>query len=109
MVQGSDPMTVESNLSAAGQEYLNLFQEIDATWVRPEIERRRTAGDLSEDFKVRQCLIRLPRNCPPIVAFNNEFGWLVKVKSAPNCELFQGRATYLHEIVSIEAVFPPAF
>lgn len=84
-----------------------IWQEIHHTWVEPELEKRRASGNLPDDFKIRECLITLPKGYSAVVAFNNEFGWRAKAKRGDGAEFIPGEAVYLHEIHEIETVYPP--
>lgn len=84
-----------------------IWQEIHNTWVEPELEKRRASGNLPDDFKIRECLITMPKDRAAIVAFNNEFGWRAKAKRGDGSKFTPGEAVYLHEIHEIESVYPP--
>jgi hypothetical protein len=86
---------------------VNLFELVDKEYIRPEIERRKANGGLPDNFQVRECLIKLPGDRPPLIYFNEEFGWSVKPKLAPGIEMEIGQAIYLHEVMDIEEVLPP--
>lgn len=49
-----------------------MFNQITNLYVMPEIKKRRDEEKLSNEFRVKQCLIKLPRNREPIVLFNDE-------------------------------------
>jgi hypothetical protein len=52
-------------------------------------------------------LIRLPKDLPPIVEFNNEFGWRVKPKLTPGLNLEEtdfGHPVFSHELAGINKV-----
>jgi hypothetical protein len=88
----------------------NFARNLHEQFIQPEIERRQEAGTFPDEFKIRECLIRLPKDGRPLVEFNREFGWLVKPKLAPALKLTGmalDRPVYNHEIVAIERVFPP--
>lgn len=44
-----------------------LFDQTYALWIEPEIARRKQSSLLPEGFKIRQCLIKLPKGAPPII------------------------------------------
>lgn len=92
-------------LSEEGVE--NLFSQIYELWIEPEISRRKQAGSLPEDFKIFRCLIRLPKDKPPIVKFDHEIEWIASVKAAPSTSFKRGQRIFLHEIQKVEAVHPP--
>lgn len=85
----------------------NLFNQVHNLWIEPEISRRKQKANLPENFKIFRCLIRLPKDRPPIVEFNNEIEWVASVKKAPGTSFEKGQLIYLHEIQKIEAVSPP--
>jgi len=95
-------------LDDLGQQ--NFAHNIDSLFIQPEIDRRQRAGMLPDRFRIRQCLIRLPKGRPPIVEFNNEFGWRVKPQLAPTVDpasMALDRPVYHHEVAAIENVYPP--
>jgi hypothetical protein len=85
----------------------NLFNQVNKLWIDPEILRRKQANSLPEGFKIRQCLIKLPKDQPPIIEFNNEIKWLGHLKMVPGIPLNPGQAIYLHEVEQIAAVSLP--
>lgn len=88
----------------------NFARNIHEQFIQPEIERRREVGALSEDFRIRECLIRLPKGQAPIVDFNHEVKWRAEPKLAPGLDLQQlefGRSVHLHEVVAFNRVYPP--
>ncbi len=87
----------------------NLFKQVDSLWIQPEIEGRRAAKRLPENFRIRQCLIRLPLHSPPIVEFNAEISWVVRAKVAPPESINVGDPVYIENIQEITAVQPPEF
>src|SRR5258708_7817138 len=89
----------------AGQRFFNQMHEF---YIQPELERRRLEGRLPDDFQIQNYLVRLPINQPPIVEFNDEFGWEVThPKLAPGVNLEPGRDVYIYDIVEIANVIPP--
>lgn len=85
----------------------NLFNQVMKLWIEPEIRRRRQTDGIPEDFKIFRCLIKLPRDRPPIVEFNDEIGWVASVKIAPGTSFEKGQHVFLHEVQEIAAVSPP--
>jgi hypothetical protein len=85
----------------------NFFNQIMKLWVNPEIESRKSNGALPELFTIYKCLITLPKGNPPIVKFNEEFGWEVTVKRAPGMSFEKGQEVYIHEIISVKNVKLP--
>lgn len=92
-------------LSEKGVE--NLFKQISKLYIEPEIELRKQASILPSNFKISQCLIKLPKGEKPIIEFNNEIQWIVHVEFAPNMTISKGQDIYLHEIKKIWAVSLP--
>jgi len=84
-----------------------LFGQTYALWIKPEISHRKQASLLPENFKIRQCLIKLPKKEPPIVEFNEEIKWIGHMQLAPGIMLKKGQDIYLHEVQKIWAVTLP--
>jgi hypothetical protein len=85
----------------------NLFDSVHRLWVEPELDRRREAGTLPDDFKIRRCLVRLPKDHGPIVEFNEEVTWQAKAKTAKGIEFVKGEPVHLPQVDYIESVQPP--
>jgi hypothetical protein len=85
----------------------NLFKQINSMWIEPEVLRRKEAKTLPENFKLWQCLIKLPKSQPPIIEFNDEIKWKAWLKLVPGTTLTSGQAIYLHEVQQIAAVSLP--
>ena len=86
---------------------INFFNQIMKLWVNPEIESRKSNCTLPKLFSIKKCLIMLPKDNPPIVKFNEEFGWEVTVKKAPGASFEKGQTVFIHEIISVESVKMP--
>jgi hypothetical protein len=86
---------------------VNLSELVDKEYIQPEVARKRANGELSDSFRVRECLIKLPGDRPPIILFNEDCGWNIKPKLAPGIEMEIGQPIYLHEVVDVEEVMPP--
>ena len=84
-----------------------FFKQINEMWIEQEVEKRRKSGALPEKFSIKQCLIRLPSDKPPIVEFNEEIGFEAMVRPAGGKEFVKGENVYLHDVQSIETVQPP--
>lgn len=93
-------------LSEQGSQ--NLFNQIHVNWVAPELERRRKAEMLSEDFRIRRCLIKLPNGADPVVEFNDEISWMALVKKPTGIAYKTGDPVHLSQIEGIESVEPPS-
>lgn len=83
------------------------FVFIHSTYIQPEVNKRLLAGQVTGNFVVRECLIRLPREAEPIIEFNDEIGWLAKPVLAEGNETILGKPYYAHEVVRFSKVFPP--
>jgi hypothetical protein len=84
----------------------NLLEQINKLWITPEIKRREALGANSQ-FSITRCLIRLPKDRPPIVEFNDEIKWLALVKKAPGTTFQKGQRVLVHEIETVTDVNPP--
>src|SRR5438093_11849204 len=85
-----------------------FFNQIHDFYIQPELDRRKAEGKLADDFQIRECLIRLPKDGKPIVEFNNEFGWQIEhPELAPGLTMELGQPVYLHEVVNLGKVLPP--
>jgi hypothetical protein len=83
------------------------FNQMHKIWIEPELARRKLANILPDDFKIYRFLIRLPKERPPIVEFNDEIHWLARVKLAPGTNMQPGQDVYVHDIDEIFTVEPP--
>ncbi|MBE7552458.1 MAG: hypothetical protein HS126_15420 [Anaerolineales bacterium] len=83
------------------------FEELLAEWVEPEVIRRKSEGSLPKDFKMYRCLIKLPKEQPPIIEFNDEISWRLTIKLAPGVSKREGEIILLHEVEAIEYASPP--
>lgn len=92
-------------LSEDGQN--NLWNQVNTLWIEPELNRRKEAGTLAANFKIRHCLIRLPVEALPIVEFNDEIKWEVLAKLPSGREVTKDQAIYIHDIEKIASVKPP--
>ena len=84
-----------------------LFDDVHRLWVEPELVRRREKSSITDNFRIRGCLIRLPVGSDPIVEFNDEIVWEVKVTTAKGIEFKRGDPVYLSQVDHIEGVEPP--
>jgi len=95
------------------KEELHLFfQNWHNQWIEPELKRRFGAAGIPSDFKIRQCLIKLPKDSKAIVEFNNEFGWDVENPTLANGKQLEeffttGKPVHLHELLDIGTLQPP--
>jgi len=83
------------------------LEELLMHWIEPEISQRRKDGSLPENFMLHRCLIRLPKNRPPIVEFNDEIEWRVEIKLAPGISKEKGQIIFLHEVQGVEYALHP--
>jgi hypothetical protein len=82
------------------------FDNIHQIWIEPELIKRETQNTLPKDFKIFQCLVLLPTDGPPIVNFNEEIKWVIKVKNN-GYNLKVGDPVYPHHIYENFSVEPP--
>ena len=85
----------------------NLWKWVDSTYVQPEVERRRQAGELQEDFKIRQFRILMPKDRMAIVQFNDEIDWIAEAKRGDGQDFVANGPVYIYELDRIESVEPP--
>lgn len=102
-------MNLNSRLSSTlGPEaFRNLFQQLNQVFIQPEIERRREAGSLAEDFKIKKCMIFLGSLMRPTVLFNEEFGWMAEVEPDFDGEPTVGMDVHYREIKKINSITRP--
>lgn len=86
----------------------NFFQNIDQLWIKPELERRFGENGIPGNFVIREALIKLPHGQTSIVEFNEEIGWEVEVKAAPNIQINPGQPVQFHEFENLDYVLPPS-
>lgn len=84
-----------------------FFNDVHRLWVEPELERRREEGLIEDAFRIRQCLILLPKSQPPIVRFNSEVNWQARAKTAPGGEFVKDAPVHLQQVECFETVEPP--
>ena len=87
--------------------YLNLFNQIKQTWVDPELEKRKQAGKIKDGFTVEKILIKMPRDKPAIIQFNNECGWIAHVQKDHDSSFQKNDPVYIHQIIKIIDVMRP--
>ena len=87
--------------------YLNLFNQIKQTWVDPELEKRKQAGKIKDGFTVEKILIKMPRDKPAIIQFNNECGWIAHVQKDHDSSFQKNDPVYIHQITKIIDVMRP--
>jgi len=85
----------------------NLFDQIYKIWIEPEINKLKENQKLENNFKLRHCLIKLPRGKSPILEFNDDVKWLATVEVASNAAIMKNDPIFLHEIKEIVGVQPP--
>lgn len=88
-----------------------FFQNWHNQWIQPELDRRFSKTELPTDFKIRQCLVKLPKNQKPIVEINDEVGWAIEnphMANGKNIADFEfGEPVFLHDFMQITKVLPP--
>lgn len=60
--------------------------------VEPELRRRFGETGPPSDFRIFQCLIRLPGGTAPIVEFNDEVSWVATCKKPKGIRFDKGNA-----------------
>lgn len=73
--------------------------------MKPELSRR-FGDNIPADFKIHRCLVRLPKGNTPIVAFNEEFGFVAEAKFSEGGEIGVGDDVHLHHIEKLSRVQP---
>lgn len=82
-----------------------MFNQVTNLYVMPEIRKRRDEGKLSDEFRVKQCLVKLPSNQEPVVLFNDEIDWMVWVLTSEAVEA--DAPAYLHQLAGFHSVVLP--
>lgn len=85
----------------------NLWDQIQTTWVIPELERRRREGRLPHEFRIRRCLIKMPVDQLPIVEFNEEIHWLAMVRKPVGTAFAKGDPIFISQVETVETVHRP--
>ncbi|HUT94827.1 MAG TPA: hypothetical protein VMY37_35545 [Thermoguttaceae bacterium] len=83
------------------------FQDFHRVWVEPELHRRFGKAGPPPDFRIFQCLVRLPPHKPAIVDFNDDVPWKMRCKMANGTRVDKGDPVYLDQIEYVESVAPP--
>jgi hypothetical protein len=76
-------------------------------WVKPEAQRREREGLLTKPIGIKNCLIRLPQDRPPIVEFNDEIEWRALFKKPIGIAIDAGAPVYLWQVQGIQTVERP--
>ena len=84
-----------------------ILHQMYQNWIIPELEARVGANTLPPDFQIKRCLIRLPKNAPPIVQFNEETTLTARVKVPIDRDVKIGDDAWLEDIEYLERVQPP--
>jgi hypothetical protein len=93
-------------LDAEGKK--NFWNQVHENYVQPEVEHRRTLGEIDDNFRIREFRILMPKDQPHIVEFNEEISWVVTAKRGDNEDFGAvGSLVYLHKLNRIESVNPP--
>lgn len=61
------------------EAFRNLFRQLTQEFIQPEIEKRRSRGELPDEFRIRKCLILFGSLLNPQVLFNDEAKWTVGI------------------------------
>lgn len=83
------------------------FDDFHRLWVDPELRRRFGEAGPPPEFRIFQCLVRLPPGEPHIVEFNDEVPWSPRCKIAPDTHFEKGDPAYVHQIEHVESVAAP--
>jgi len=84
--------------------YLMDIVEFTKRHIVPEAKRLMNSGQVSSDFKIRQALVLLPTDRAPIVQFNEQIQWKMRMDTS---SFRPGQAVYLHDIKKVTGVeFP---
>ncbi|NTW16527.1 MAG: hypothetical protein HGA41_03590, partial [Syntrophaceae bacterium] len=81
-----------------------FFENIHKMWIEPEVIKRQQAGAIPADFRILRALIRLPKEKPPIVEFNEEISWLAHAKSGSESGFQSGETVFIHDVREIITV-----
>jgi hypothetical protein len=83
------------------------FSDLHRLFIEPELRRRQEAGALPENFRIRCCLVLLPRDRAPVVTFNDEVGWEARMQLGPGFAGAVGDPVFLAQFQAVDAVRPP--
>ena len=50
----------------------NFFNQIMELWIKPEVQKRKKLGKIDDNFVLKRCLIKMPKNKPVIIEFNEK-------------------------------------
>ncbi len=93
--------------SLSKESAISFFQQAEDMWIKPELEKRKKNDQLPENFVISACLIKLPKDSDPIVQFNDEIGWKMKLQLSKPRKMEKGDLLYINEIISIDKVWAP--
>jgi len=85
-----------------------LWDDLHRLWILPEVERRSREGTLPAKLGIRNCLIRLPQDNPPIVQFNDEIHFLTTIKKPVGIAIEKGDPVFLWQVERVTGVDRPA-
>lgn len=78
--------------------------ELANSYIEPVVSKLIHEGKVPKEFKIRQALVLLPTGKAPVVKFNEDITWRMKMA---NASFTPGQPVYLHEIRKITGVgFP---
>jgi hypothetical protein len=94
------------------QEQKNtFFQSLHTLYIQPELDKRFGSNGLPEGFQIREYLIMFPVGQPPVVKFNDEFGWLVDDPALSDGRKIQeldiNQPIHLYDILKFSTVLAP--
>jgi len=84
-----------------------FFKQLHDLWIAPELERRRERGTLRPDFRIFRALIRLPKDRPAVVDFNDDIGWKSLLDVPEKDSLKVGDMVYWDQVRCVTNVEPP--
>ena len=102
MIKGKNPPSILPDEASQ-----NFFNHIRKIYIEPEIEKRKNARKINDNFSVYKCLIKMRSNEPVIVQFNEECGFLIVARKDRNISFQNGQKVYTHQIREIVDVMPP--
>ena len=80
------------------------IQELTHQLIKEKSAELRKTGKIGEDFKVLQCLIKLPQKEKPVLTFNGDISWIMKSNTA---HMKEGQWVYIWDLKKIfDVEFP---
>lgn len=82
------------------------IQELTHSIIKKETDSLREKGLIDNNYRVLQCLIKLPPNSEPIVEFNDKIKWIMQSNTA---HMKENQAVYIWDIKKIKNVEFPKY